>query len=168
MQTDAAINPGNSGGALVNLAGELVGINSMKIAESSVEGLGFSIPINSAIPIIEELEKNGEMKRPTMGVSLADLTDVPSFYQQQTLKLPAEVTTGVVVTDVMNNSPASKAGVQQYDVIVEMDGQKIETTIDLRKHLYNDKKIGDKLTLKVYRQGKLVDLSLTLTNGNTL
>ena len=64
------------------------------------------------------------MKRPTMGVSLADLTDVPSFYQQQTLKLPAEVTTGVVVTDVMNNSPASKAGVQQYDVIVEMDGQK--------------------------------------------
>ncbi|KGR85253.1 S1C family serine protease [Lysinibacillus boronitolerans] len=168
LQTDAAINPGNSGGALVNLAGELVGINSMKIAESSVEGLGFSIPINSAIPIIEELEKNGEMKRPTMGVSLADLTDVPSFYQQQTLKLPAEVTTGVVVTDVMNNSPASKAGVQQYDVIVEMDGQKIETTIDLRKHLYNDKKIGDKLTLKVYRQGKLVELSLTLTNGNTL
>lgn len=81
------------------------------------------------------------MKRPTMGVSLADLTDVPSFYQQQTLKLPAEVTTGVVVTDVMNNSAASKAGVQQYDVIVEMDGQKIETTIDLRKHLYNEKKL---------------------------
>ncbi|KOY80004.1 S1C family serine protease [Lysinibacillus macroides] len=168
LQTDAAINPGNSGGALVNLAGELVGINSMKIAESSVEGLGFSIPVNSAIPIIEELEKNGKMERPTMGVSLADLTDVPAFYQQQTLKLPGEVTTGVVVTDVINNSPASKAGVQQYDVIVEMDGQKIETAIDLRKHLYNDKKIGDKLTLKVYRQGKLEELTLTLTNGNTL
>ncbi|MBG9689753.1 S1C family serine protease [Lysinibacillus sp. RSDA_15] len=168
LQTDAAINPGNSGGALVNLAGELIGINSMKIAQSSVEGLGFSIPINSAIPIIEELEKNGEMKRPTMGISLADLTDVPAFYQQQTLKLPAEVTTGVVITDVMNNSAASKAGVQQYDVIVEMDGQKIETAIDLRKHLYNEKKIGDQLTLKVYRQGKLVELSLTLTNGNSL
>jgi len=166
LQTDAAINPGNSGGALVNLAGELIGINSMKIAQSSVEGLGFSIPINSAIPIIEELEKNGEMKRPTMGISLADLTDVPAFYQQQTLKLPAEVTTGVVITDVMNNSAASKAGVQQYDVIV--DGQKIETAIDLRKHLYNEKKIGDQLTLKVYRQGKLVELSLTLTNGNSL
>ncbi len=168
LQTDAAINPGNSGGALVNLAGELIGINSMKIAQSSVEGLGFSIPINSAIPIIEELEKNGEMKRPTMGISLADLTDVPAFYQQQTLKLPAEVTTGVVITDVMNNSAASKAGVQQYDVIVEMDGQKIETAIDLRKHLYNEKKIGDQLTLKVYRQGKLVELSLTLTNSNSL
>ncbi|MDD1501330.1 trypsin-like peptidase domain-containing protein [Lysinibacillus sp. CNPSo 3705] len=168
LQTDAAINPGNSGGALVNLAGELVGINSMKIAKSSVEGLGFSIPINSAIPIIEELEKNGEMKRPTMGISLVDLTDVPSFYQQETLKLPRDVTTGVVITDVVSNSPASKAGVKQYDVIVEMDGQKIETAIDLRKHLYNHKKIGDKLTIKVYRQGKLVDLSLTLTNSDSL
>jgi len=168
LQTDAAINPGNSGGALVNLAGELVGINSMKIAQSSVEGLGFSIPINSAIPIIEELEANGEMKRPTMGVSLLDLTDVPAFYQQQTLNLPKDLTTGVVITDVVGNSPASKAGVKQYDVIVEMDGKKIETAIDLRKHLYNDKKIGDKLTMKVYRQGKLVDLSLTLTNGDSL
>lgn len=168
LQTDAAINPGNSGGALVNLAGELIGINSMKIAESSVEGLGFSIPINSAIPIIEELEKNGEMKRPTMGIQLVDLTDVPSFYQQQTLQLPKDLTTGVVVTDVVANSPSSKAGIQQYDVIVEMDGQKIETAIDLRKHLYNDKKIGDKLTMKVYRQGKIVELSLTLTNGDSL
>jgi serine protease Do len=168
LQTDAAINPGNSGGALVNLAGELVGINSMKIAESSVEGLGFSIPINSAIPIIEELERNGEMKRPTMGISLVDLTDVPAFYQQQTLKLPKDITTGVVITDVIGNSPASKAGVQQYDVIVEMDGEKIETSIDLRKHLYNDKKIGDKLTMKVYRQGKLVEVTLTLTNSDSL
>ncbi|MGE7094078.1 S1C family serine protease [Lysinibacillus sp. NPDC048646] len=168
LQTDAAINPGNSGGALVNLAGELVGINSMKIAESSVEGLGFSIPINSAIPIIEELEQNGEMKRPTMGISLVDLTDVPAFYQQQTLTLPEEVTTGVVITDVMANSPAAKAGAKQYDVIVEMDGKKIETAIDLRKHLYNEKKTGDELTMKVYRQGKLVELSLTLTNSDTL
>ncbi|MGN4123539.1 S1C family serine protease [Lysinibacillus sphaericus] len=168
LQTDAAINPGNSGGALVNLAGELVGINSMKIAESSVEGLGFSIPINSAIPIIEELERNGEMNRPTMGISLVDLTEVPAFYQQQTLKLPEEVTTGVVITNVMDNSPAAKAGVKQYDVIVEMDGEKIETAIDLRKHLYNEKKTGDDLTMKVYRQGKLVELSLTLTNSDTL
>ncbi|MFJ7953815.1 S1C family serine protease [Lysinibacillus sp. NPDC096418] len=168
LQTDAAINPGNSGGALVNLAGELVGINSMKIAQSSVEGLGFSIPINSAIPIITELEKTGEMKRPTMGISLADVTDVPAFYQQQTLRLPEEVTTGVVITDVIANSPAAKAGAKQFDVIVEMDGEKIETSIDLRKHLYNEKKTGDSLTMKVYRQGKLVELKLTLTNSDTL
>ena len=168
LQTDAAINPGNSGGALVNLAGELVGINSMKIAESSVEGLGFSIPINSAIPIISELEKTGEMKRPTMGISLVDVTDVPAFYQQQTLRLPEEVTTGVVINDVIANSPAAKAGAKQYDVIVEMDGEKIETSIDLRKHLYNEKKIGDSLTMKVYRQGQLVELKMTLTNSDTL
>ena len=79
------------------------------------------------------------MKRPTMGVSLADLTDVPSFYQQQTLKLPAEVTTGVVVTDVMNNSPASKSRSSTIRCYCRDGWSKIETTIDLRKHLYNDK-----------------------------
>lgn len=168
LQTDAAINPGNSGGALINIAGDLVGINSMKIAEDTIEGLGFSIPINSAIPIIEELEKSGEVKRPTMGVSLLDLTEVPSYYQQQTLQIPAEVTTGVVITQIVNGSAAEKAGMKQYDVIVEMDGNKVEDTIDLRKHLYNEKKIGDTLQLKVYRQGQLVDLQLTLVDNTTL
>src|SRR5690606_10067309 len=109
LQTDAAINPGNSGGALINITGELIGINSMKIAESAVEGLGFSIPINTVIPIIEELEKNGEVRRPTMGIGLLDLTDVPSFYQRQTLNLPEEVTTGVVVSEVVPGSPADRA-----------------------------------------------------------
>ncbi|WP_107943551.1 trypsin-like peptidase domain-containing protein [Metasolibacillus sp. FSL H7-0170] len=168
LQTDAAINPGNSGGALINIAGELVGINSMKIAQSSVEGLGFSIPINSAIPIIEELEQHGEVKRPAMGVSLLDLTEVPAFYQQQTLKIPEEITTGVVVTDVVRGSAAETAGVQQYDVIVEMDGKKIENAIELRKHLYNEKEVGDTLQLKVYRQGEIVELQLTLNNSATL
>lgn len=168
LQTDAAINPGNSGGALINITGDLIGINSMKIAESTIEGLGFSIPINTAIPIIEELEKNGEVQRPTMGVSLLDLTEVPAFYQQQTLRIPAELTTGVVVTQVVQDSAAQTAGMQQYDVIVEMDGEKIENAIDLRKHLYNEKKIGDTLQIKVYRQGKLVELKLTLVNNTTL
>ncbi|TSI11093.1 S1C family serine protease [Lysinibacillus sp. BW-2-10] len=168
LQTDAAINPGNSGGALINIAGDLIGINSMKIAESAIEGLGFSIPINTVIPIVEELEQNGEVKRPTMGIGLLDLTEVPAFYQQQTLRLPEEVTTGVVVSEVVRGSSADKAGVQQYDVIVEMDGQKIENSIDLRQHLYNETDIGDTLPIKVYRQGKLVELQLTLTEGTTL
>lgn len=140
----------------------------MKIAESSVEGLGFSIPINSVIPIIEEIEANGEVIRPQMGISLLDLTDVPAFYQQQTLKLPKEVTTGVVVNEVVNGSAADSAGVEQYDVIVEMDGKKIENSIDLRKHLYNEKEIGDKMNIKVYRQGKIVEIELTLTDHTTL
>ncbi|CAM5197897.1 Serine protease Do OS=Ureibacillus acetophenoni OX=614649 GN=SAMN05877842_105174 PE=3 SV=1 [Ureibacillus acetophenoni] len=168
LQTDAAINPGNSGGALVNIAGDLIGINSMKIAESTVEGLGFAIPINSVIPIIQELEKNGEVKRPTMGIGLLDLTDVPAFYQQQTLKLPDEVTTGVVVSEVVQGSAADRAGVQQYDVIVEMDGEKIENAIDLRQHLYNETEIGDTLTIKVYRQGKLMEMQLKLTEGTSV
>lgn len=168
LQTDAAINPGNSGGALINIAGELIGINSMKIAQDTVEGLGFSIPINSVIPIIEELEKSGEVKRPTMGIGLLDLTDVPAFYQQQTLRLPEEVTTGVVVANVVQGSSADKAGIEEYDVIVEMGGQKVENSIDLRQYLYNETDIGDSIPMKVYRQGKMVELTLTLTEGTTL
>lgn len=167
LQTDAAINPGNSGGALVNIAGELVGINSMKIAESAVEGLGFSIPINTVIPIIEELEKYGEVKRPTLGIGLMDLTEVPSFYQRQ-LKVPNDVTTGVVVTEVVPNSPADRGGIKQYDVIVEMDGEKIENSIDLRKYLYNKTKIGDTLKIKVYRDGKMKEVEVKLTEGRKL
>ncbi|MFC5559729.1 S1C family serine protease [Ureibacillus thermophilus] len=168
LQTDAAINPGNSGGALVNIAGELVGINSMKIAESAVEGLGFAIPINTVIPIIEELEKNGEVKRPTMGIGLLDLTEVPAFYQKETLRLPDNVTTGVVVTEVVPGSPADSAGIEKYDVIVEMDGKPIENAIDLRQHLYNETKIGDTVKVKIYRQGKTMELQVKLTDGTKL
>lgn len=168
LQTDAAINPGNSGGALVNISGELVGINSMKIAESTVEGLGFAIPINTVIPIIEELERNGEVKRPTMGIGLLDLTEVPAYYQKQTLRLPDDVTTGVVVTEVVPGSPADRSGMEKYDVIVEMDGKPIENSIDLRQHLYNDTKIGDTMKVKVYRQGKMMELQVKLTEGSQL
>ena len=165
LQTDAAINPGNSGGALVNINGDLIGINSMKISQDTVEGLGFSIPINTAIPIINQLEQNGEMNRPTMGVSLVDLSEVPAYYQQQQLALPEEVTSGVVISQVVRGSAADKAGMKQYDVVVEMDGEKIENAIDLRKHLYNEKQIGDTLQIKVYRAGKIVELQLTLTEN---
>lgn len=168
LQTDAAINPGNSGGALVNIEGDVIGINSMKIAVAKVEGLGFAIPINAAIPIIEELEQRGEVQRPVLGVSLTDLTSVPAFYQQQTLQIPKEITTGVVITNIEPGSAAATAGAEQYDVIVEMDGEKIDSASDLRKHLYNKKKIGDDLTIKVYRQGKLVELQAKLVDDKTL
>ncbi len=168
LQTDAAINPGNSGGALVNLAGDLIGINSMKIAQSSVEGIGLAIPINSAIPVIEDLEQFGEMKRPSMGVTLVDVTDVSAFHQRDTLRLPEEVTTGVVVDEVVGESPADVAGLQRYDVIVEMDGEKIENIIELRKHLYNEKEVGDSLSIKVYRAGQLMEMNLELTDNSAL
>lgn len=168
LQTDAAINPGNSGGALINLAGQLIGINSMKISESTVEGMGLAIPVNTAIPIIEDLEQNGKVNRPSMGITLIDLTNVPAIHQKETLKLPGEVTTGVVVDQVVEGTPAALAGMKTYDVIVEMDGEKVENTIELRKHLYNEKETGDELKVKVYRQGELVELTLLLKETTEL
>ncbi|MCM3744576.1 trypsin-like peptidase domain-containing protein [Sporosarcina luteola] len=167
LQTDAAINPGNSGGALINMAGQLVGINSMKITEATVEGIGLAIPINIAVPIINDLEKTGTVQRPTMGVSLFNLEDVPSAERKGMLKLPEDIAGGVIVTQVFRNTPAEAAGVQRYDVIVEMDGKKITDMVGLRKHLYNDKKVGDTMTMKVYRDGKLIDIEMELKDGNT-
>lgn len=168
LQTDAAINPGNSGGALVNLAGQLIGINSMKIAQTTVEGIGLAIPINSVIPVIEDLEQFGEMKRPSMGITLVDVTNVSAYHQRDILKLPEGVATGVVVDEVVGKSPAYVAGLKRYDVIVEMDGEKIENIIELRKHLYNEKEVGDELAIKVYRRGQLMETTLTLTDNSAL
>lgn len=167
LQTDAAINPGNSGGALINLAGQLIGINSMKISQETIEGIGLAIPINLAIPIIEKLETVGEVIRPTMGVSLLDLATIPANQQREVLKVPENVKEGVVVTEISRNSPAEAAGVAQYDVIVEMDGEKIVDMVGLRKHLYNEKEVGDSMTMKVYRAGKLIDIEMVLENGTT-
>lgn len=163
LQTDAAINPGNSGGALVNISGQVIGINSMKIAESAVEGIGLAIPINYARPIIEDLEKFGEVRRPYMGIQLASVSEIPGYYQQEALKLPADVKTGVAITSVEPNSPAAQAGLKEMDVIVEMDGEKINDVIELRKHLYNQKKVGEQMKVKFYRAGKLQDATIKLS-----
>ncbi|MBE1556494.1 S1C family serine protease [Sporosarcina limicola] len=167
LQTDAAINPGNSGGALINMAGQLIGINSMKISEATVEGIGLAIPINLATPIIEQLETKGVVDRPTMGVTLLDLRDVPARQQREVLGLPADVTAGVVITDVIPKSPAEQARVKKYDTIVEMDGKKIEDMVGLRKHLYNAKEVGDAMHMKVYREGQLMEIEMVLKNGTS-
>ncbi|MEH7375957.1 MULTISPECIES: S1C family serine protease [Neobacillus] len=167
LQTDAAINPGNSGGALINITGQLVGINSMKIAQNAVEGIGLSIPINSARPIIDDLEKFGTVKRPYMGVDLKSVSEIPAYYQEEALKLPRSINYGVALRQVVPNSPAAQAGLQELDVIVEMDGQKINDVIDLRKHLYEKKKIGEQLEIKYYREGKLKQTTLRLAAETT-
>ncbi len=152
MQTDAAINPGNSGGALVNIKGEVIGINSMKIAQEAVEGIGLSIPITSAKPIIEDLEVYGEVNRPFLGVGqLKSLSEISSYHRMQTLHLPNDVTEGVAVLEVLRNTPASQAGLRELDVIVELDGEKITSLIELRKHLYNEKSVGDTMEVTFYR-----------------
>lgn len=167
LQTDAAINPGNSGGALINMAGQVVGINSMKIAQNAVEGIGLSIPINSAKPVISDLEKFGSVKRPYMGIDLKSVEEIPAYYQSEALKLPRDVTHGVAIRQVVPGSPAALAGLKELDVIVELDGKKINDVIDLRKHLYQEKKIGEQMTIKYYRGGDLKETKLTLAGDKT-
>jgi serine protease Do len=162
IQTDAAINPGNSGGALININGQVIGINSMKIAQQSVEGIGFAIPINVAIPIISDLEEHGEVKRPFMGVELVELTQVNSYHRQQTLHLPSDVETGLVVMDIVPLSPADQAGLQEFDVVTALDGTQVTTAAELRKVLYTKKGIGDKLEVTYYRDAKKNTTTLTL------
>ncbi|MGG1398912.1 trypsin-like peptidase domain-containing protein [Bacillus salipaludis] len=167
LQTDAAINPGNSGGALVNIGGQVVGINSMKISQEAVEGIGLSIPINSAKPIINDLEQYGSVKRPYMGVDLKSVSEIPAYYQEEALKLPRNVNYGVALREVVPNSPADQAGLKELDVIVEMDGKKINDVLDLRKHLYQSKKIGEQMKIKFYRSGKLNETTLKLVSDKT-
>jgi serine protease Do len=168
LQTDAAINPGNSGGALINISGQLIGINSMKIAQEAVEGIGLAIPINYAMPIIEDLEQYGEVKRPAMGVVLEDVNRISAYHQQETLKLPKEVNYGVMVRQVVPNSPAAQAGLQEMDVIVELDGEKVESLIDLRKHLYNKKEVNDQMKVTYYRNGEKQELTMKLTDESRM
>ncbi|MCU9613457.1 trypsin-like peptidase domain-containing protein [Caldibacillus lycopersici] len=162
LQTDAAINPGNSGGALVNIAGQVVGINSMKIAQEEIEGIGFSIPINIAIPIIEDIEAYGEVRRPYMGVQLQNISDLPSYHHDETLHLPDDVTAGLLVAEVVPGSPAAKAGLQQMDVIVKLDEEEVGGIVDLRKYLYQSKNIGDNLNIGFYRDGKYQETTMLL------
>ncbi|AMM95285.1 hypothetical protein UP17_24875 [Peribacillus simplex] len=165
IQTDAAINPGNSGGALVNMSGQVIGINSMKIAENAVEGIGLSIPIDSVIPIINDIEEFGEVKRAYLGVNLTSVKEISQYHQKNTLKLPRKVTAGVAITGVQSNSPASRAGLKEFDVIVGMDNEKIHDVVELRKYLYIDKKIGDKVKIIYYRDGKKETTEVKLSSS---
>lgn len=158
IQTDAAINQGNSGGALVNLDGKVIGINTMKVADMGVEGLGFAIPITEAKPIIDTLIKDHKIKRPYMGVVTQDLQ---SFVGTEVLKLPADVKTGIIVLDT--TGPAKDAGLKTNDVIVELDGQPVNSTLALRKYIYEHKQIGDKIGVTYYRGSKKANVTLTMT-----
>ncbi|MDR6883277.1 S1C family serine protease [Bacillus sp. 3255] len=160
IQTDAAINQGNSGGPLVNIDGKVIGINSMKISDTGVEGLGFAIPINSAKPIIDNLITDHKVKRPLMGVSTQELQ---AFKGTDVLKLPAEVKTGIIVFDV--SGPSKEAGLKPQDVIIQLDDRKIDSTIALRKYLYNEKHIGDKVNVVFYRGGKKMNTVVTLVEA---
>lgn len=161
IQTDAAINPGNSGGPLVNIAGQVVGINSMKISSSTIEGMGFAIPSNDALDIINQLEANGEVVRPVIGVAMVDLAMVSPQQQQAILNLPEDITGGIVVAEVQPGSSADEAGLEANDVIVSFNGEAVVNGIELRQEIY-DTEIGDEVEIEYYRNGELQTATLTM------
>ncbi|MED0664409.1 S1C family serine protease [Geobacillus thermodenitrificans] len=162
IQTDAAINPGNSGGALINSAGQVIGINSMKIAQMGVEGLGFAIPSENAQPIVEQLMKDGTVKRPYLGVQLVDVADLSADVRNDELKLPSSVTQGAAVTAVEPFLPAAEAGLKSKDVIVAINGDKIDSVSALCKYLYTKTSVDERIKLTIYRDGFETTVSVTL------
>ncbi|GFN31336.1 S1C family serine protease [Paenibacillus xylaniclasticus] len=182
IQIDASINQGNSGGPLIDLDGNVVGINSMKIADFGVEGVGFAIPINNARPIIDSLIDFGVVKRPYLGVYTFDLDQ---YLAQQALTrqgqssgeddeansededsdvgliLPEGVEDGVIVLEAVG--PAKEAGLQFNDLIVKFDKTPIGSTMELRKYLYNHKEIGDTIEITFYRDGELMTVKVKLS-----
>lgn len=163
IQTDAAINEGNSGGPLVNINGEVIGVNSMKIATTSIEGMGFSIPINAVMSYVERLEKGEAIERPVMGITMSDVTNTWQLYRYGIIVDPS-VEYGAVVVSVQDGYPAAKAGLQKGDVIIEIDGVKIEDSSYFRYALYKYE-VGDTIKVRYYRNNKILETSVKLTKG---
>lgn len=153
LQTDAAINPGNSGGPLVNMNGEVIGINSVKITDA--EGLGFSIPSNLVKSISESLIKDGRVIRPMLGVTIGEIT--PSLAEAYNLGSDY----GLLVTEAPFGGPANKAGIKPKDIIIAIDDVKIEGIRDLRR-IISKKSVGDTITVKVVRGNSTLDFEVTL------
>ncbi|MDO4659496.1 S1C family serine protease [Streptococcus sp.] len=166
IQTDTAINPGNSGGPLVNIRGQVIGITSSKIASNggtSVEGLGFAIPSNDAQNIIKQLESDGKVTRPALGIQMVNLSNVGASDLRK-LNIPSGLTSGVVVRSVQNNMPAN-GHLQKYDVITKVDDKEIASSTDLQHALYNHA-IGDTIKVTYYRNGKEETTSIKLDKNS--
>ncbi|MDN5611547.1 MAG: S1C family serine protease [Staphylococcus equorum] len=146
LQTDAAINPGNSGGALVDINGNLVGINSMKIASEQVEGIGFAIPSNEVKVTIKELVENGEIERPSIGISLLNVSEIPEQYKEE---LNTKRNDGVYIAKVHADNE-----LKEGDIITAIDDKKVKEDADLRSYLYENKKPGDSVEMTIERNGK--------------
>jgi serine protease Do len=164
IQTDAAINQGNSGGPLVNLAAEVVAINTLIVRNSGggtvAEGLGFAIPINTAKAVAEQLIQNGSITRPFLGISFQPITpDIATAYH-----LPVQW--GAYVTNVAANSPASQAGLQQGDIITSLGGVSLDATHSYINTLFTFKP-GDKVTVEYNRNGKAIQMQVTLARANS-
>ena len=166
IQTDTAINPGNSGGPLINIQGQVIGITSSKIAsngKTSVEGLGFAIPSNDAQNIIKQLETDGKVTRPALGIQMVNLANVGANDLRK-LNIPSSLTSGVVVRSVQSNMPAN-GHLQKYDVITKVDDKEIASSTDLQHALYTHA-IGDTIKVTYYRNGKEETTSFKLDKNS--
>lgn len=153
IQTDAAINPGNSGGALVNSQGQVIGINTVKIGATEVEGLGFAIPSDDALPIVKELIENKKIVRPYIGLSGLNIDQTTAKFNN--------LQEGIYVAQVLSNTPAAQAGIKKGDIIIGIDGQDV-TTMEELNEIKNSKKIGDVVTLKIIRNKEEIEVKVTL------
>ena len=159
LQTDAAINSGNSGGPMMNANGEVIGITSLKLASTGVEGMGFAIPIETAIHFANHLEKGEAIDRPFLGISMRSLAEA-QYYHSELRNV--ELEEGVYIESVEAGSAAEKAGIKGGDIIVEIDGKKVDSIAYVRYLLYNHS-VGETMKAKIYHDGDTIDVDIVLS-----
>ena len=163
IQTNTAINPGNSGGPLVNINGEVIGINTLKLVEDEIEGMGFAIPIEMATSVLDRLENGEKIERPLLGVSMVDANNDYALFSYK-VYLDKDYEKGVVVIDVEKDSPAGEAGLQKGDVILKINDIEIEDSTHLKYVLYKYS-VGDTIKLEYERDGKAKTVEVKLNKA---
>lgn len=164
LQTDAAINPGNSGGPLLNINGEVIGVNSLKLVKDEIEGMGFAIPIEEAMRYVEMLEKGEGIARPYVGIEMYDITETYYLWQAR-ISVDTNIKSGVVVANILEKSPATEAGLQKGDVIFEINNVKVASKAQFRYELYKHKP-GNTIEIKVHRGSEDKTLNLILIQAS--
>jgi len=160
LQIDAAVNPGNSGGPLCDVSGKVIGIISLKIVQDEVEGMGFAIPIEDALEYASAIEEGGDIDRPYIGISMLDLAEEYYLWQNR-ITIPDGVDEGVAVLEVVDGSPAAKAGLKKGDIVVKLGDEEISGLAEFRYELYTHD-IGEKVSVTYYRDGKVKTTNITL------
>ena len=164
LQIDAAINPGNSGGPLLNASGKVIGINSMKLVQDEIEGMGFAIPIEIAKAHLTELEKGKKIEWPVLGISMANVTDTNLLYRNNII-IDKNISEGVVVVEISENSGASKSDLKPGDVIIKLNGEEVKDSAYLRYELYKNKP-GDTIQIVYIRNGEERTTEVELTKSS--
>ena len=165
LTTDAVINSGNSGGPLCNSNGEVIGITNMKLVSTGIEGMSFAIPIDDAMQYANKLINGEDVSRPAVGITMSDIANSAYLYYYYGIRLPENVESGIIVTSVVKDSPAQKAGMEAGDIVTELNGTKVGSMAEFKYELYKYKP-GDKIKIKINRDGSEKELEVTLTKSS--